>query len=63
LTTRIYEKMPEIIQKRLKSPPLEVFALHRLLGGVFLMCMKLRSVVPMRRIFEDIYYQVNEGGK
>lgn len=55
LTKRIYDKVPDLLQKRLKAPSQEVFALHRLLGGAFLMCMRLKSVVEVSKMFEEYY--------
>ena len=55
LTKRIYERMPEIIEKRLKPPSQEVFALHRLLGGAFFMCMRLKAKVRVQDIFLGIH--------
>ena len=55
LTKRIYDKIPDLLTKRLKAPSQEVFALHRLLGGAFLMCMRLRSVVEVSKMFEEHY--------
>ena len=59
LTKRIYDKMPEIVEKRLKSPPHEVVALHRLLGGTFLMCMRLKARVNAHKLFFGIYERLS----
>ena len=58
LTKKIYEKMPEILHKRLKAPSQDVFSLHRILGGTFLMCMKLKSVVDVQKLFDEVYRRV-----
>ena len=53
-----------ILKHRLTPPPDEAYALHRKLAGGFLACIKLRAVVPVREIFEEVYdeYAFGEEG-
>ena len=55
ITKRIYEKMPYMVKNRLKPPPPEIYSLHRILSGAYLASMKLRAVVPVSKIFNEIY--------
>ena len=53
LTARIYEKIPVLLQHRLKPPPQVVYSLHRMLSGGYLLCMKLGSVVHVSKLFKE----------
>ncbi len=53
LTKRIYEKLPVLLEKRLKPPPQIVYSLHRMLSGGYLMCMKLGAVVHVSKLFKE----------
>jgi len=53
LTQRIYEKLPVLLEKRLRPPPQIVYSLHRMLSGGYLMCMKLGAVVHVSRLFKE----------
>lgn len=55
LTKRIYKLLPTMLKHRLKSPPTEIYSLHRKLSGAYLICIKLKSKVKSKQMFEDIY--------
>ena len=62
LTGRIYKTMPVMLKNRLKPPPPEVYSLHRKLSGSYLMCIRLKSKVDAKKIFEEIrkVYKIKE---
>lgn len=55
ITKQIYEVMPTMAKHRLTPPPQEIYSLHRKIVGSYLMCIKLRSRVPARELFEETY--------
>lgn len=55
ITTRIYKTMPVMLKSRLKPPPPEVYSLHRMLSGAYLMAMRMKATVPASKIFKDLY--------
>ena len=55
ITKNIYEVVPAMSKHRLTPPPKEIYALHRKIIGTYLMCMRLRSQVPAKKIFEETY--------
>ncbi|ETK85171.1 Atypical/ABC1/ABC1-A protein kinase [Phytophthora nicotianae CJ01A1] len=57
LTTRLGQHTEVFMHGRLTPPPQEVYSLHRKLAGAFLMCIKLRAVVPCRDVLEDVQRQ------
>ncbi|KAG7388772.1 putative aarF domain-containing protein kinase 4 [Phytophthora pseudosyringae] len=57
LTTRLGQHTEVFMHGRLTPPPQEVYSLHRKLAGAFLMCIKLRAVVPCRSVLEDVQRQ------
>lgn len=55
LTARVTELGGVMLKNRLCPPPEESYSLHRKLSGAFLCCIKLKSVIPSRRMFHDVY--------
>lgn len=53
ITDRVREKIGLMVKERLAPPPEETYSLHRKLSGAFLLCAKLGSNVPARKLFED----------
>ncbi|VDK59079.1 unnamed protein product [Anisakis simplex] len=53
-----------MLEHRLKSPPKEVYSLHRKLSGAYLLAAKLNAVVSCGALFESIYdaYEFGEEG-
>ena len=58
MTKEIYDLMPVMLKNRLKSPPPEVYSLHRKLSGSYLINIHLKSSIPSRQIFMKIYNEV-----
>ena len=40
MTEKVYKLMPIMLKNRLKSPPSEVYSLHRKLSGIYLFLLK-----------------------
>jgi aarF domain-containing kinase len=55
LTKRIYKLLPTMLKHRLKSPPTEIYSLHRKLSGAYLVCIKLKARVRSKKMFFDLY--------
>jgi aarF domain-containing kinase len=55
LTKRLAQYTETFMQGRLTPPPQEVYSLHRKLAGAFLMCIKLRAIIPCRDVLEEVY--------
>ncbi|CAK4104720.1 unnamed protein product [Aphanomyces euteiches] len=53
LTLRLAKHTEMFVKGRLTPPPREVYSLHRKLAGAFLMCIKLKAVIPCRDVLED----------
>lgn len=51
----VNEIVPAMSKHRLTPPPKEIYSLHRKIVGAYMMCIKLRSRVPARAIFEETY--------
>lgn len=57
LTKRLGQHTEVFMHGRLTPPPQEAYSLHRKLAGAFLMCIKLRAVVPCRDVLERVHAQ------
>ncbi|KAI6251555.1 hypothetical protein HI914_00830 [Erysiphe necator] len=55
ITDRVRELIPVMIRERLSPPPEETYSLHRKLSGAFLLCARLGSRVPCRKLFEESF--------
>lgn len=55
LTTRVSSFGETFMKYRLTPPPTEAYSLHRKLAGAFLLCIKLKAVIPCRDILETTY--------
>ncbi|KAI1180793.1 ABC1 family-domain-containing protein [Nemania sp. FL0916] len=53
ITDRVRALIPVMVRERLSPPPEETYSLHRKLSGAFLLCARLGSRVPCRKLFED----------
>lgn len=60
ITNRIYEKMPVMLKNRLSPPPPEVYSLHRILSGAYLMSMRMKAIVPVSELFNETYKKVKD---
>jgi aarF domain-containing kinase len=54
ITAKIYRTIPLMLKNRLKSPPEEVYSLHRKLSGAYLACIRMRARVDCRTIFQQL---------
>ncbi len=57
ITERIYKTIPSILENRMKSPPDEVYSLHRKLSGAYLECIRLGAKVNVWQIFKEIQFR------
>jgi aarF domain-containing kinase len=55
LTVRLEQYGNTFMKHRLTPPPQEVYSLHRKLAGAFLLCIRLKAVIPCRDILEECY--------
>jgi aarF domain-containing kinase len=51
ITDRVRSLIPVMVKERLAPPPEETYSLHRKLSGAFLLCARLGSRVPCRKLF------------
>lgn len=54
MTVRISQHGDTFMKHRLTPPPREAYSLHRKLAGAFLICIKLRAVIPCRDLLEQV---------
>jgi len=52
---RVAEIVPAVLKERLRAPPEEVYSVHRKLGGVFLLCTRLKCRMPIYHLWQDIW--------
>lgn len=43
-----------MMKNRLKQPPREVYSLHRKLSGAYLICIKLKARVDVKKLFNEV---------
>lgn len=55
MTARISQHGSTFMRHRLTPPPREAYSLHRKLAGAFLICIKLRAIIPCRDILSEIH--------
>ena len=55
ITRRASQHGEVFMTQRLKPPPAETYSLHRKLAGAFLLCIRLKAVIPCRDILEEVY--------
>ncbi|KAK3080748.1 hypothetical protein LTS18_013517, partial [Coniosporium uncinatum] len=53
ITDRVRSLIPVMVRERMAPPPEETYSLHRKLSGAFLLCARLGSRVPCKRLFAD----------
>lgn len=62
LAVRMSKFGDTFMKHRLTAPPREAYSLHRKLAGAFLLCIKLRAVIPCRDVLASVYEGHTFGG-
>lgn len=64
MTVRISQHGETFMKHRLTPPPREAYSLHRKLAGAFLLCIKLKAIMPCRDLLEEAHGTYDwEGGE
>lgn len=62
ITDRVRELIPLMLRERLAPPPEETYSLHRKLSGAFLLCARLGSRVPCKKLFATAIEKAERNG-
>ena len=54
LARRLQDEALIQLNERLTSPPTEAYSIHRKLSGAFMTGIKLKAIIPLRKIFYDV---------
>ncbi|KAH3665951.1 hypothetical protein OGAPHI_004140 [Ogataea philodendri] len=54
LTDRVRGNIKLMLNERLTPPPEETYSLHRKLSGAYLLCARMKAVVPCEQIFQEV---------
>ncbi|CAI2362479.1 unnamed protein product [Moneuplotes crassus] len=54
ISNKLIEEIPVMLKNRLSPPPQEVYSLHRKLSGSYFLCIKLRSKVNSKELYNEV---------